>query len=322
MKAVWLENKVLRFRRDVPKPLPSEDEALIAVRLAGICGTDLQLINGYYPFSGIPGHEFVGEIIEAPQQPQRVGERVVGEINITCGTCNSCRQGHPTHCETRSVLGIIDHPGVFAEYVCLPLKNLIPVPDSVSDEAAVFVEPLAAALQIQQQITINSTDRILLVGAGRLGQLIAQTLILTKGNLQVVARYKNQRKLLKKHKINWLDESSVPRGLFDIVIEATGSGSGFSVARQAVRPGGLIVLKSTYADEIQVNFSSLVVDEITLIGSRCGPFRPAIDLLESKQVDPAVLIDHRYAIEDAIKAFEHAQQFGALKILFEVSGQR
>jgi threonine dehydrogenase-like Zn-dependent dehydrogenase len=230
MKAVWLENKVLRFRRDVPKPLPSEDEALIAVRLAGICGTDLQLINGYYPFSGIPGHEFVGEIIEAPQQPQRVGERVVGEINITCGTCNSCRQGHPTHCETRSVLGIIDHPGVFAEYVCLPLKNLIPVPDSVSDEAAVFVEPLAAALQIQQQITINSTDRILLVGAGRLGQLIAQTLILTKGNLQVVARYKNQRKLLKKHKINWLDESSVPRGLFDIVIEATGSGSGFSVA--------------------------------------------------------------------------------------------
>ena len=302
MKAVWLENNVLRFRRDVPKPLPSEDEALIAVRMAGICGTDLQLIKGYYPYSGILGHEFVGEIVKAPKHPKRVGERVVGEINITCGTCRACREDRPTHCETRSVLGIKDHHGVFAEYVCLPLKNLIHVPDSVPDEAAVLVEPLAAAIQIQEQITINSGDRILVVGAGRLGQLIAQTLILTKGNLQVVARYKNQRKLLEKHKINWLDESSVPQGLFDIVIEATGSGSGFTVARQAVRPGGLIVLKSTYADEIQVNFSSLVVDEITLIGSRCGPFRSAIDLLESKQVDPAVLIDHRYALEDAIKA--------------------
>ena len=318
MKAVWLENNSLRFRKDVPKPKPTEDEALIAIRMAGICGTDLQLIKGYYPYNGILGHEFVGQIIDAPVQPARIGERVVGEINIICGLCRACREGRPTHCESRSVLGIQDQPGIFAEYVCLPLGNLIRVPDSVPDEAAVFVEPLAAALQIQEQITVTSGDRILVVGAGRLGQLIAQTLKLTDCRLQVVARYKKQRQLLEKNKINWLEERSVPQGLFDVVIEATGAGEGFAMARDAVRPRGIIVLKSTYAQNVQVNFSSVVVDEITLIGSRCGRFGPAIRLLEEKQVDPRELIESRYPLDNAIKAFEHAQQSGSLKILFEI----
>lgn len=315
MQAVWLEALKLQVREDVPIPEPPPGEALVQVLLAGICGTDLELTRGYYPYTGILGHEFVGRIMAAREDPSRVGERVVGEINAVCHECAACRQGRPTHCERRTVLGIVDRHGAFAEYLTLPLENLVRVPDEVSDEVAVFTEPLAAALEIQEQVPIHPTDRVLVVGAGRLGQLIAQTLALTGCDLQVVARHENQRQLLAARGIRWIDERRVPEKTMDVVVEATGSQSGFGLARQAVRPRGALVLKSTYKGEVQVNFSSLVVDEVTLVGSRCGPFVPTLALLERGLVDPAPLIVARYPLGDAMAAIEAAARPGALKVL-------
>ena len=321
MRAVWLENQALSFRKDVPEPKPLASEALVKVRLAGICGTDLELVKGYYPFSGIPGHEFVGEIVLASDQPDRVGQRVVGEINASCGSCRYCLAAQPTHCENRSVLGIKNRNGAFAEYLCLPLKNLKAVPDAVSDNAAVFVEPLAAALEIQEQIKIRSTDRVLVLGAGRLGQLVAQALVPLDCDLTVVARHKNQQAILAGRQIGWIDEQTVRQRAFDIVIEATGSADGIALAQQAVRPRGTIVLKSTISENenSQINFSALVVDEITLVGSRCGPFAPALHLLENQLVDPTVLITEHYKLSEALKAFKHAAAPGALKIILDTT---
>ena len=321
MRAVWLENQILSSRDNVPQPEPLAGEALVKVHLAGICGTDLELVKGYYPFRGIPGHEFVGEIVLAPERPHQVGQRVVGEINVACGSCRSCLAARPTHCENREVLGIKNRNGAFAEYLCLPLKNLMAVPDAVSDDAAVFMEPLAAALEIQEQIQVRSTDRVLVLGAGRLGQLIAQTLVPVDCDLTVVARYKNQQALLASRQIAWIAEHAVRPQAFDIVIEATGSAAGLVLARQAVRPRGTIVLKSTYTgkESLQMNFSSVVVDEITLVGSRCGPFAPALHLLEHRLADPSVLIEGRYSLSEALKAFEHAAAPGALKIVFRTT---
>ncbi|MDH3883833.1 MAG: alcohol dehydrogenase catalytic domain-containing protein [Desulfobacterales bacterium] len=321
MRAVWLENQILSYRDGLPQPEPLAGEALVKVRLAGICGTDLELVKGYYPFSGIPGHEFVGEIVKAPAEPHREGQRVVGQINITCGRCPACLAARPTHCEKRSVLGIKDRYGAFADYLCLPMKNLIAVPDSVSDDAAVFTEPLAAALEIQEQIRVRSPDRVLVLGAGRLGQLIAQSLVPVDCDLMIVARYKNQQALLASRQIAWIEEHAVRRQAFDIVIEATGSAEGLVLAQRAVRPRGTIVLKSTYTEKenLQINFSSLVVDEITLVGSRCGPFAAALDQLENRLVDPTVLIEKHYYLREASAAFRQAAQPGVLKILFRVA---
>ena len=322
MRAVWLENQILSFRKDVPDPQPADGEALVKVRLAGICGTDLELINGYYAFTGIPGHEFVGEIAEAPDAPQRVGQRVVGEINISCGSCPSCLAGRSTHCEKRAVLGIKNCNGAFADYLCLPLKNLITVQEAVSDDAAVFAEPLAAALQIQQQIQIAPEDRVLVIGAGRLGQLIARTLVSVDCELKVAARYKSQQALLTGDDIVWIQEKDIPQRAFDIVIEATGTADGLILASRAVRPGGTIVLKSTYPDteNLKVNFSFLVVDEIRLVGSRCGPLATALDQLDKGLVDPTFLIEKRYFLNEAAAAFKQAAEPGRLKILFQIAG--
>lgn len=318
MKAIWLEDNQLSYRNDVPLPEPKAQEALVKVSRAGICGTDLELIKGYYPFSGIPGHEFVGTIVQAPDRPERVGQRVVGEINISCGVCATCLAGRKSHCPRRTVMGIVDHHGAFAEYVCLPLANLIPVPDSVSEDAAVFVEPLAAALEIREQIPISAKDNVLVLGAGRLGQLIVQSLIPTGCNLKVAARYEKQQKLLAQQNVHIIVEHAISDRAFDIVIEASGSPEGFCLAQKAVRPRGTIVLKSTYIGAVQVNLSSIVVDEITLVGSRCGPFAPALALLESGQVDPAGLIDARYSLDDALNAFDRAAQPGTLKVILEM----
>jgi len=318
MKAIWLKNNTLRYCDDVPVPEPSPGEALVAVRLAGICGTDLELVKGYYPYTGIPGHEFVGEIVESPDHPERVGERVVGEINVVCGTCEPCLRGQSTHCERRSVLGIMNRHGAFAEYLCLPLINLIKVPEDVSDEVAVFVEPLAAALEIQEQIQVSPKDRVLVLGAGRLGQLIAQTLVLCGCDLRVVARYQKQKELLSSCNIPCIDEGDVPERFFDIVVEATGSTGGFELARNAVRPRGTIVLKSTYKGDQQVNLSSIVVDEIAIVGSRCGPFAPALRLIKNRLVNPALLIEARYSLDDGVQAFKRAARPGSLKILLQI----
>ena len=315
MKGVWLENNRITLRNDLPIPSVSKGEALIKVYQAGICATDLELVRGYYPFTGIPGHEFVGEVIEAPDNEKWIGKRVVGEINITCGKCEDCLAGRPTHCKNRKVLGILNHHGAFAEYLTLPISNLHVVPTSIENDAAVFTEPIAAALEIQQQVHIPPNSSVLVVGAGRLGQLISQTLRLTGCNLEVVARYPDQISILENLGIKTISEDSVLLRHYDIVIEATGSQGGFTLARKAIHPRGTIVLKSTYKGNINVNFSGIVVDEITLIGSRCGPFSPALRLLEKKEINPTVLISDRYPLDSAVEAFERASKPGVFKVL-------
>jgi threonine dehydrogenase-like Zn-dependent dehydrogenase len=312
MKALWLENNRLDLR-EVPEPVRS-GEALIRIRVAGICSTDLELVKGYYPFTGIPGHEFVGEVVAADDQSW-VGQRVVGEINITCGNCEQCLSGRPTHCENRTTLGISKRDGTFAEFTTLPISNLHRVPGSVPDEMAVFTEPLAAALEIQQQVHVRPTDRVLVIGAGRLGQLIAQTLALTGCDLRVVARHAYQQKILIERGIRTITEEDIQPWRWDIVVEATGLPSGFSLARQAIRPRGTLVMKSTYKGEMSANFSSIVVDEINIVGSRCGPFEPALRLMENGQVDPSVLIAAEFRLGEALSAFERAAQPGVLKVL-------
>lgn len=312
MQALWLENNQISMR-DVPQP-KKPNEALIKIRKAGICSTDLELVKGYYPFTGILGHEFVGEVVNASDSAW-VGSRVVGDINAVCGLCEACRNGRPTHCENRTVLGITNRDGIFAEYTTLPLENLHRVPDSVSDEMAVFTEPLAAALEIQDQIQIRPTDRVLIVGAGRLGQLIAQTLALTGCDLHVVARHSLQQNLLTARGIRITSEAEIQPRRWDVVVEVTGSSAGFNLARKAIRPRGTLVMKSTYKGDVTVNFSSIVVDEINIIGSRCGPFEPALRLMEKREVDPTVLIADEYSLKDALQAFEKAAQPGVLKVL-------
>lgn len=314
MQAIWLENRNLSVRDDLPIPKPAKGEALLRVRLAGICSTDLEMVRGYYPFTGIMGHEFVAEVLESPN-PELRGERVTGEINIVCGECPTCRRGNSSHCENRTTLGIHNRPGCFADYLTLPVENLHPVADHVSDEAAVFTEPLAAALEIQQQIQIRPSDKVIIVGAGRLGQLIAQTLALTGCDLNVVTRHAYQREILIARGLKTRNEDEFNERTYDIVIEATGAPGGFSLARKAVRPRGTMVLKSTYASELCVNFSALVVDEITLLGSRCGPFEPALRLLGTGQIDPTPLITASYPLEAGSAAFEHAAQPGVFKVL-------
>jgi 2-desacetyl-2-hydroxyethyl bacteriochlorophyllide A dehydrogenase len=317
MQALWLEKKTLTLRDDVPVPSVPPGSALVRVRLAGICGTDLELVKGYYPYRGVLGHEFVGEVVEASGRPSLIGQRTVGEINIACGKCKACRTGLPTHCEERAVLGIANHDGAFAEYVSLPLENLHRVPKSIPDEAAVFTEPLAAALQIEQQVQIRPADRVLIIGAGRLGQLVAQVLALTGCDLQVVVRHETHRALLADCNIATITEDAIPSQKMDVVVEASGSPSGFALALEAVRPRGKIVLKSTYRGRVEVNFSSIVVNEVTLVGSRCGPFASALSLLASDAVDPTPLIVSRYPLSKGLTAFEHAAQPGVLKVLVE-----
>lgn len=312
MDALWLENNQLALRT-VPEPA-KPGEALIRIRVAGICSTDLELVKGYYPFTGIPGHEFVGEVVSADDESW-VGQRVVGDINITCGRCEQCLNGRSSHCENRSTLGINKRDGTFAELTTLPVANLHRVPASVPDDLAVFTEPLAAALEIQEQVHVRPADRVLVIGAGRLGQLVAQSLALTGCDLHVVARHAYQQKILVERGIKITSEARVQPWRWDIVVEATGSPGGFSLARQAVRPRGTLVMKSTYAGELSVNFSSLVVDEVNIVGSRCGPFEPALRLMEAGMVDPGVLITAAFGLGEALQAFEYAAKPGALKVL-------
>jgi threonine dehydrogenase-like Zn-dependent dehydrogenase len=314
MNALWLENNRIDLR-DVSQPR-KPNEALIKIRKAGICSTDLELVKGYYPYTGILGHEFVGEVVEA-HDASWIGQRVVGEINAACNQCEQCRNGRSMHCENRTVLGIVNRDGAFAEFTQLPIINLHRVPASVPDEMAVFTEPLAAALEIQQQIQIKPTDRVLLVGAGRLGQLIAQTLALTGCDLHVVARHAHQQNLLNARRIRIIAEEDIQPMRWDVVVEATGSPGGFELARKAIRPRGILVMKSTYKGELSVNFSSIVVDEIQIVGSRCGPFEPALRLMASRQVDPTVLIAEEFKLQDVLKAFERAGETGVLKVLVQ-----
>jgi len=315
VKAIWLEDGELAVR-DVPVPDPPAGEARVKVQRAGVCNTDLELVRGYYPFTGVLGHEFVG-VVETGSG-ELMGRRVVGEINAVCGDCRACREDCKTHCEHRTVLGIVDRHGAFAEYLTLPIDNLHEVPENVSDDQATFTEPLAAALEIQQQIDVSATDRVLVVGDGKLGQLIAQTLVLTGCDLTVIGRHLEKLELLASHAIAIGDPDSIEPATFDIAVECTGNADGFATARRALRPRGTLILKSTYAGDLTFDASSLVVDEITLVGSRCGPFAPALELLASGTFDVAPLIHARYPLEDGLDAFEYAAKPGVLKVLLEI----
>jgi 2-desacetyl-2-hydroxyethyl bacteriochlorophyllide A dehydrogenase len=316
MNGLWLERGAVSYRDDLPRPVPPTGEALVRVTLTGICGTDLAMTRGYYDYVGIPGHEFVGEVEDGPD-PDLVGRRVVGEINAACGDCPTCRQGMPGHCPNRTVLGIQARPGSMAQYLTLPAVNLHEVPDDLSDEAAVFCELLAAALQIEEQVPIRPEHQVLVVGAGRLGQLIARTLALTGCRLSVVARHANQWDRLRQVDIVVTEADRVGRRSADIVVEASGSVSGFELAVHAVRPRGTIVLKSTYAEPLPLATSRVVVDEITIVASRCGPFAKALQLLQEGAVDPSPLIHARLPLSEGAQAFELATGPGTLKVLLE-----
>ncbi len=316
MKGLWLENNQLQLRTDIPIPEPLPGEALVRVLCAGICNTDLELKRGYYPYTGILGHEFVGVVEQGPEH--LINQRVVGEINAACGHCRFCRALQPTHCENRTVLGIVNRNGAFADYLCLPSKNLYPVPDCVPTEVATFTEPLAAALEIQQQVALRSDRQVLVVGDGKLGQLVAQTLALTGCDLLVVGRHQDKLSNLEDRGIKVGLADAVADRAFDISVECTGNAEGFALAQRALRPRGTLVLKSTYAGKLSLDASSLVVDEITLIGSRCGPFAPALDLLAQEQVNVKPLIHAHYPLTQGLAAFERAQTKGVLKVLLVV----
>lgn len=314
MKGVWLEERRLRLRDDLPTPKPPAGEALVRVLAAGICNTDLELVRGYYPYTGVPGHEFAGKVVS---DGGLAGRRVVGEINAVCGECRACRAGRRTHCERRTVLGIVNRHGAFAEYLVLPVENLHAIPDGVSTEAAVFTEPLAAALEIQEQVRINPEDRVLIVGDGKLGQLVAQTLALTGCDLLVAGRHNDKLDLLRRRGIATGAPESIPAATFDVAVECTGNPAGFGLAQRALRPRGTLVMKSTYADRLTLDASAVVVNELTLVGSRCGPFRKALDLLAAGTVDVLPLVTARYRLERALDAFEHAERPGTLKVLLD-----
>ncbi len=316
MKGLWLENNQLQLRTNIPNPEPLPGEALVRVLRAGICNTDLELKRGYYPYTGILGHEFVGIVEQGPEH--LLNQRVVGEINAVCGSCRFCRSGQPTHCENRTVLGIVNRHGAFADYLCLPVNNLHPVPDNVITDVATFTEPLAAALEIQQQVALGANDRVLVVGDGKLGQLVAQTVALTGCDLLVIGRHQDKLANLAARGIKTGLAKNVTDKAFDVSVECTGNPEGFAIARRALRPRGTLVLKSTYAGNLSLDASSLVVDEITLIGSRCGPFGEALQLLATEKVDVKPLIHSSYPLTEAIAAFELAQRRGVLKVLLEM----
>jgi threonine dehydrogenase-like Zn-dependent dehydrogenase len=319
MKGLWLADRQLQLRRDLPIPEPIAGEARVRVLQAGICNTDLELLRGYYPYAGVLGHEFVGVVDQGAEH--LIGQRVVGEINATCGQCRFCLSDNSTHCENRTVLGIVNRDGAFADYLCLPEKNLYPVPETVSTDAATFTEPLAAALEIQQQVQLHGSDRVLVIGDGKLGQLVAQTLALTGCDLLAVGRHPEKLANLEAKGIRTGFADAVQDRTFDVSVECTGNPEGFAIALRALRPRGTLVLKSTYAGKLSLDASALVVDEITLVGSRCGPFPEALKLLAENKVDVSPLIQARYPLSEGLKAFAHAQRKGVLKVLLAMGDE-
>lgn len=309
----------LAYRQDWPTPELQSGQALVRVTRAGICNTDLELIKGYMNFQGVLGHEFVGEVVDG--DPAWVGKRVVGEINVACGHCDLCHEGYPTQCRNRTTVGIAGHDGAMADYVALTTNNLHHVPETVTDDEAVFTEPLAAALQILECDPVSPNDDVILIGAGKLGLLCAQVLHLTGARVRVVARRPHQSELLSRWGIEPVSYEDLPRGFAHVVVDCTGTAEGFSAALNLVRPRGTIHLKSTYVGLPQADLTRIVVDEIRLIGSRCGPFPAALRLLASHSVDVQSLIAARYPLDDVLAAFEHAAQPGMLKVLLDISGR-
>ena len=313
-----IRDEALRVVDNHPTPEPLPGEARIRVRIAGICNTDLELVKGYLHFRGVPGHEFVGVVERAPGAEMWEGVRVVGDINAACGTCAACRAGRPTHCPNRTTLGIDGRDGAFADYLTLPVSNIYAVPDALPDEAAVFTEPLAAACEILEQVHVRPTDRVIVLGDGKLGILCAQVLARIGCDLTLIGHHPEKLKIVTKLGIRTVLDATGVTNSADFVIEATGHPSGYVDARRLVRPRGTVVLKSTYHGTVAADLTMAVVDEVTLLGSRCGPFAPALRMLERGLIDVKPLIDRQYAFDDVLNAFEHASRPGALKVLVKM----
>jgi len=297
------------------EPAAADGDSLIRIRQAGICATDIEITRGYLGFTGVPGHEFVGQVVQSPDA-NLVGQRVCGEINIVCGRCDLCLSGLSSHCRHRSVLGIVNHNGAFADFVRLPAVNLHVVPRNIDDDHAVFVEPLAAAFGVLKQINLDGRKWVTVLGDGRLGLLVAQVLRNAGSPVRVIGKHPAKLALCEKWQIRSrpLDEI-VPRHDQDIVVDCTGSAGGLELAVQMVRPRGTVVLKSTVAAGKPMNLSPVVIDEISIVGSRCGPFREALRALAERQIDVTSLIHRRMKLEQGVDAFELAKRPGVLKVI-------
>lgn len=307
------------YETDYPRPRPAAGEALVRVRLAGICATDLEIVQGYAAFQGVLGHEFVGVVEElfadGSDDGAWVGRRVVGSINLGCGQCDVCVHEGPEHCPNRRVLGIAEKDGAFADYLTLPLENVVPVPDGVPDETAVFTEPLAAAVRVTEQVTVGAGMAAAVVGPGRLGLLVGQVLARAGAAVTVLGRREESLELPAALGLGAGMVDDAAEDGYELVVEATGNDAGLAHALRLVRPLGVLVMKSTYAGKANVDLTKLVVGEITVVGSRCGPFRPALALLEQGAIVVKPLIEAEYPLSQGQPALEHAARPGVRKVL-------
>lgn len=315
MQALYLENGKVRYRHDYPLPQAAPDETLIRVTRAGICATDLEMVKGYrQDFAGVMGHEFVGVVEQAPDAAWH-GRRVVGGINLGCQQCEVCQRQGPEHCPSRRVLGIHGKDGVFADYVTLPLANLLAVPDGVPDEAAVFTEPLAAALRILEQTPVRPSAQTAVIGPGRLGLLVGQVLALAGVDVVMIGRSRLSLELPASLGLATGLAADFADERFAFIVEATGNETGWQTALRLVRPLGTIILKSTFVGQPAIAMSDLVVREITVVGSRCGPFAPALRLLANGRINTQALIDAEYPLRQGLIALTHAAKPGVRKVL-------
>jgi alcohol dehydrogenase len=314
MLAVYLEKGRIGTR-NVPRPPRPDGFARIRLLCGGICNTDLELERGYYGFAGVPGHEFAGEVVEAGDRKLN-GRRVVGEINLNCGVCEWCRRGLGRHCPKRTVLGIVKHPGAFREFLTLPERNLHVVPDSVSTEAAVFTEPLAAACEILDQVRIARGATVAVLGDGKLGLLIAQMLRARGFGVHQFGRHREKLRISARAGVEIeLVRKRMPQAAYEWVVDATGSPAGLTQAVRMTRPRGTVILKSTLHGMVGIDTAPVIVNEITMVGSRCGRFEPALELLKKNAVNVEDMISERMALRDAAKAFRTAARRGVMKVL-------
>jgi len=332
MRALVYHNNALTLEKSYRRPDLQPGEALIKVLQAGICNTDLEIIRGYMDFQGVLGHEFVGIVESVHEGPGAspptylIGKRVVGEINAAChrSNCPYCQRGMPTHCPNRTTLGILNRDGAFAEYLTLPVANLHLVPDNVSDEEAVFVEPLAANFEMLEQVHLKPTDSVVILGDGKMGQLAAQVLALSGCEVMMVGKHEEKLALAEKRGVHSyvLDDATSftleNRRRVDVVVECSGSAQGLEMALRLVKPRGTLILKSTVAEKTLMHLAPIVIDEIRVQGSRCGPFAPALRALSQKLVDVRSLISAEYTLEEGLAAFQYAAQTGVLKVLVQV----
>jgi threonine dehydrogenase-like Zn-dependent dehydrogenase len=316
MKALRYEHGHLAVA-EVPKP-EGAGEAVVRVTLSGVCNTDVEIVRGYAGFQGTLGHEFVGVVESAPDASrQLVGQRVVGEINAGCGRCELCARGDARHCPQRTVLGIVGRDGAHAEFLRLPVVNLLPVPDEVPDERAVFTEPLAAAHAVMERVPVTEATRVAVIGDGKLGLLCAQVLATGGAPVLLIGKHPSKLEIVARRGIETatVDGARAHQREFDVVVEASGAPGGFALALDLLRPRGLLVLKSTFHGGTEMDAARIVVDEISVVGSRCGRFAPALDILKNNAVDVESLISEEYALRDGTRAMQRATEKGVLKVL-------